>query len=131
MPEDVLQDYNEARQIFNASPRGAAALLRLAIQKLCIALGKNGKNLNNDIGELVKAGLSSEVQKALDIVRVIGNESMHPGTIDINDDRETAAALFGLVNFIVEKCFTEPRKINELYQKLPEAKVKSIEKRDS
>ena len=31
LPEDIQNDYNEAKNIVNISPRGAAALLRLAI----------------------------------------------------------------------------------------------------
>src|SRR5690348_13842117 len=47
MPESVIKDYLEASLISVKSPRGAAALLRLAIQKLCIQLGQTGKNLND------------------------------------------------------------------------------------
>ena len=75
---DIKKDYNEAAEIVEKSPKAAAALLRLAIQKLCQQLGESGENLNDDIGELVKKGLSSKIQKSLDIVRVIGNESVHP-----------------------------------------------------
>jgi Domain of unknown function (DUF4145) len=130
LPEEIKRDYEEARSIFNLSPRGSAALLRLAIQKLCAHLGQPGKNIDSDIQALVKAGLPSGVQKALDSLRVIGNESVHPGTLDLNDDRDTASQLFGLVNFIVEKMITEPRKIDEIYNKLPENKLKAIEARD-
>jgi Domain of unknown function (DUF4145) len=91
LPEDIKRDFNEAREILDRSPRGAAALLRLCIQKLCKHLGLPGKRIDDDIATLVKGGLDSRVQKALDIVRVIGNEAVHPGTMDLRDDQKTAA----------------------------------------
>jgi hypothetical protein len=86
LPEDVHLDYEDASRIVGASPRGAAALLRLCIQKLCKHLGESGKNINNDIAALVSKGLNPTIQKSLDLVRVIGNEAVHPGTIDLNDE---------------------------------------------
>ena len=69
LPDDIRRDYDEASSILDQSPRGAAALVRLAIQKLCKELDQTGENLNKNIAELVKAGLDSTVQKALDAVR--------------------------------------------------------------
>ena len=94
MPEDVKGDYEEARSIFSQSSRGAAALLRLAIQKLVIALGESGDDLNKSIGNLVKKGLRTDIQKALDVVRVVGNNAVHPGQIVIEDNPEVALSLF-------------------------------------
>jgi len=107
LPEDILLDYGEASRIVGDSPRGAAALLRLCIQKLCKHLGGTGKNINTDIAALVKKGLNPTIQKSLDLVRVIGNEAVHPGTIDLNDEPETAIALFSLVNIITEAMITQ------------------------
>ncbi len=129
-PDDVKEDYEEAKLIANYSPRGASALLRLAIQKLCKHLGLPGKNINDDIAQLVKDGLPAATQKALDSVRVIGNEAVHPGTLDLKDNRESVSKLFRLVNFIVQKTITEPKEIEEIYGGLPTDKLASIAKRD-
>jgi Domain of unknown function (DUF4145) len=131
MPDDIKNDYDEARSILSRSPRGAAALLRLAVQKLCKHLGQPGDNINSDIKALVAQGLPSKVQEALDSVRVIGNESVHPGQIDLRDDLETANMLFKLFNFIATKMITEPREIDEIYSGLPESKRYAIQQRDS
>ena len=130
LPEDIICDFEEARSIVGLSPRGAAALLRLCVQKLCIHLGEKGKNIDDDIANLVSKGLNPLVQKSLDIVRVIGNEAVHPGVIDLNDDRETANRLFVLINSIADQMISHPKNIEELYGKLPEKKRKAIEKRD-
>lgn len=130
LPDEITKDFEEARGIVDASPRGAAALLRLCVQKLCKHLGEKGANIDADIASLVKKGLNPVVQQSLDIVRVIGNESVHPGAIDLNDDRETALRLFELVNAIADQMISHPKKVKEMYGKLPEAKRKAIEERD-
>ena len=131
MPVDVRGDYEEAGTILDRSPRGAAALLRLALQKLCKDLGEKGEHIDSDIKALVAKGLNPLLQKALDSVRVIGNEAVHPGQIDLRDDRATAESLFGLVNLIVQRMISEPKQVDEVYANLPETKRAAIEKRDA
>ena len=131
MPESVKQLYDEASLIYNKSPRAACALLRLAIDRLCIELGENDRDINKNIGALVKKGLPQSVQQALDVVRVVGNKAVHPGQIAFDvDDVGTATMLMRLLNIIVERMITEPNEINSLYQGLPESVKESIAKRD-
>ena len=129
MPADVQGDYDEAARIYTQSPRGAAALLRLAIQKLMLHLGQSGKNINIDIAALVVLGLPQKIQQALDIVRVTGNNAVHPGQLDANDI-QVVEQLFSLVNVIVEQSISLPKRINKVYDALPEDAKSAIERRD-
>jgi hypothetical protein len=131
MPESVKQLYNEAGTIYNKSPRAACALLRLAIDRLCNELGETDRDINKNIGVLVKKGLPQAVQQALDVVRVVGNKAVHPGVISFDvDDKGTATMLMHLLNIITERMITEPKEIESLYEGLPETVKESITKRD-
>jgi hypothetical protein len=130
LPPDCRADYLEARSILAQSPRGAAALLRLVIQKLMPHLGAKGGNISEDIGALVQAGLDATVQQALDACRVIGNNAVHPGELSLQDTPEMAAQMCELINFIVETRITQPKKIKAIYAGLPSGALAAIEKRD-
>ena len=130
LPEGAKADYLEAAAIVELSPRGAAALLRLSIQKLCIALGRTGRNINDDIATLVRDGLGPRIQQALDIVRVVGNNAVHPGEMDLRDDRTTAERLFELVNLIADVLISQPRHVAAMYDSLPEGARVAVERRD-
>ncbi|WP_417265792.1 DUF4145 domain-containing protein [Brumimicrobium sp.] len=129
LPERVKKLYVEAASISSKSPRGAAALLRLGVQILCAELGEEGKNINTDIKELVKKGLPQIVQKSLDVVRVTGNDAVHPGQID-TDDIDVVNQLFKLTNVIAEYMISLPNEVSGIYDALPSEKKKGIEDRD-
>lgn len=131
MPENVSEFYNEAIAVFNTSPRSAAALLRLALQILLKELGESGTNINDDIGNLVKKGLPAIVQQAADTVRFLGNQAVHPGTIDFNDNSDTASTLFSIINLIVRYMITTPKEIGSIYETLPSTIKEQITHRDS
>lgn len=129
MPPGVRTLYEEAASIQSRSPRGAAALLRLGIQLLCKELGEPGNNINEDIASLVSKGLPEIVQQSLDIVRVTGNDAVHPGQID-TDDPTIVGQLFDLTNIILEYMVALPKKVSGIYQALPAGKLKGIADRD-
>lgn len=131
LSKDIKKDYLEAANIFNDSPRSSAALLRLALQKLCKQLGEKGNNINEDIKNLVKKGLNPQIQKSLDILRITGNNAVHPGEINIEEKPELVLKLFELINFIAEKMITEPKEIDRFYEKLPVSAKEQVKNRDN
>lgn len=131
MPQVVKELYIEARDVYPVSYKSACALLRLAVQHLCKELGEKGKNINDDIGSLVSKGLPERIQKALDIVRVAGNNAVHPGKMDESDTKLYAEKMFKLINMIVEDRIVQPKEIDDLFDGLPEGAKNSIARRDS
>lgn len=130
MPEEVRADYEEAGRILSLSPRGAAALLRLSVEKLCHHLEYKQKTIDACIRKMVEDGLPHQVERALDVVRVVGNGAVHPGHLDLKDDLETATQLFGIVNYIVMDRITRPNELAKLFEtKVTDGQKAEIAKR--
>ena len=128
LSEDVICIYNEASFIAHQSPRAACALLRLALEMFLKDIGESGA-INDAIKNLVKKGLSEEIQEALDTVRVTGNYAVHPGTIIFDEDIDVYS-IFELLNAIAEELITLPGKRKEMYSRLPKRDRDNIVKRD-
>lgn len=128
-PEHIRREYEEAASIAAQSPRAAAALLRLAIEKLCQHICGNTKKVNANIEVLENKGLNKAIVDMLDIVRVIGNHALHDGQIDLDDDPGATIQLFHLFNRIVEKTITEPAADRKLYSLIPPQQLAQIERR--
>lgn len=131
MPNDVKTDFEEARGILTLSPRGACALLRLAAQKLVDDLEPGGGDLSQKIGRLVQKGLPVQAQQAIDLLRVIGNNAVHPGEMDLRDDTDTATGLLNVLNFIVQDRIAQPKAIQKMFGSVPQAAREGIENRGS
>ena len=56
----------------------------------------------------------------------LGNKALHPGQIDLRDDRTTAESLFHLLTLIVEKMISEPKYVDEVYANLPKEALQAI-----
>jgi hypothetical protein len=120
MPDDVRGEYEEARGIVLRSPRGAAALLRLALQRLMSHGGQAGEELVDGHAMLVEKHLDPRIEQALKSLRVIGNDAVPPGELSPKDDRETAEGLFTVLNFLVEEVIEVPRRLDAMYALLSE-----------
>src|SRR5580704_6457904 len=68
-PELVEEDVEEAAAILDKFPRGAAALMRICIQKVVPLLKDNGKELNQRVSSLVRKGLELEMQQAKEVLQ--------------------------------------------------------------
>ena len=130
MTEEVKRDYNEARDIVSRSPRSSCVLLRLCIEKICDEKKIEG-DLNKKIKKLSEQGLNKNIIKALDSVRVIGGEAVHPLQMDLKEDIKTATTLFKIVNYISYWAHTEEKEINSIFDSIPDEKKDAIKKRDS
>ena len=126
--DEIKKIYNEAASIADKSPRAACALLRLAMEMLLKQLGETG-SLNEGIKNLVEKGLNFQIQQSLDIVRVTGNNAVHPGKIDFGETADVRV-LFDLINVIADTLITQPNRIQGIYNNLPEESREAIEKRD-
>ncbi|WP_323115923.1 DUF4145 domain-containing protein [Klebsiella variicola] len=131
MPDDIKKDYLEAASVYQKSPRGAVALLRLGLQKLCVHLGGEGKNINADLAKLAEDEVvSKKLIKSADIIRIVGNNAVHPGTISDDDFDDVSFKLFALINMIVQQGITEPKEVDNMFGSLPEGPRQAAENRD-
>ena len=132
--EEIKKDYLEAASIAYKSPRGACAILRLVLDKLCKELceqcGNKVGNLNDNIATLIREGLPKEIGQALDTVRVIGNEAVHIGEMNLKDDKETAVKLFYLINRIATNRITDVKEHEAMFNNLPLDKLEGIKNRN-
>ena|GEM_PF-1438795 len=128
MPQEIRDIYTEAAEVSHRSPRSAAALLRLCLEKLLEFLKINGRDLNEKIGN---SNFPAKILKACDAVRVRGNDAVHPREIQFNDREETVSTLFYLINYIVEMQITLPNKAEEVFNTLTSEQKEHIEKRNA
>ena len=127
MPENVKVLYKEAALIYELSPRSAAALIRLALEKLCEYLGVKKKNIKESIETLAQQQkIPISIAKAADNIRLIGNANVHAGIICDEILEDINPAIFIYINLIVDFAITKPREIDEINSLFPEQKRASL-----
>lgn len=127
MPENVKIVYYEAKTVLNISPKSACALLRLALEMLLNELDISGRTLNDKINNYCNDfDSNNRLIKAFHLIRIVGNEAVHPGVIDIDDNEDIARAMFEILNEIVDETITKKNKMDAIFEYLPEEKTNSI-----
>jgi hypothetical protein len=126
---DVRRENEEAGHTLDASPRGAAAFLRLAIERLCNELGNSEESPRPEVAPHFQEDLDARVQKVLDAMRIIESNATPPDPIGVADTPATAETLSGLVNMICEKMIIEPRHLQALYTKMRDGAQSAFEQR--
>ena len=102
-PALAEEDFEEAAAILNKSPRGATALMRVCIQKLMPLLKQDGENLNDTMSSLVHKGLEVEIQQAMEVLQVLGNDPVQPTSLDTQQDKEMALRFVDSLKAILER----------------------------
>src|SRR6516225_5737683 len=102
-PALVEEDLEEAAAILNKSPRGAIALMRVCIQKLMPLLKQDSENLNDSMSSLVRKGLEVEIQQAMEVLQVLGNDPAQPTSLDTQEDKEMALRFVDSLKAILER----------------------------
>lgn len=131
MPPTAREEFDEAAKVFRDSPRAGCALLRTCLEKICADRGHIKGTLFARAGSLVSEMSSLHGRQAVDIVRVFGNESIHPGKMEANDIAENAERMFDAINLIVEEVYDRPARFSQLFEKLSPSQRREIERRDS
>ena len=138
LPENMRKIYEEARDVYEVSPRCAAALGRVLLEKLVYYLlekqytSKGDDNTEdttdkeNKIKKLTlhnlieKLDLDKEIKDSCNNIRLLGNEGAHAGEIDFEDNlsKEAVEGLFILINHIIYETITRKREAKEANDKI-------------
>ena len=125
VPVESKIDYNEARKIYKSSSRGAAVLLRVAIEKLLIHLnlGLSSRNLTAMVKELSEknaGGIECPEHIINGLLKTCVSERENNSAREINESEssETVGILFKLVNEITEEFIKRKKRIDNFNQDL-------------
>lgn len=122
LTNEQKQLFNEAKDIFDKSPKAAGALLRCVIERILRDKfqGKLGQSLLGKIlnDEEVKKELGGELIEMCNACKLIGNDAAHSSLIIYEDEsKQEVELLFELINAIAEELQSKPRKRQEMLDK--------------
>lgn len=137
MPPEAKELYEEAREVVGISRRAGAALARASLERLL-------KTLDPDAGNVVLAArierlipqVPGPLGQMLTVIRVAGNAALHvddqPDDVMVlvldPGEAEVVELIFEAINELVDEKVTRPRKVSDLYSRVPESIRERVEK---
>lgn len=121
IPQQIRDDYEEASQIIDKSPKAAATLLRRCLQGMIRDFwGVSEKRLIDEINA-IKDKVTPSQWKAIDGLRHIGNIGAHMEKdanliVDVTSDEATK--LLKLIELLLEKWYISRQEEEELYDSI-------------
>lgn len=125
MSDEYKKIFNEARDVFDKSPRSSGALLRLLLEKIMREefKDKHSKSLLGVIisDQNVKKELGENIITLCEACKLIGNGSVHSSLLICEDEQKNdVQLLFQLVNLIFKKIVVAKKEENYLLEKANE-----------
>lgn len=134
IPEQIRNDYSEASQILEASPKAAATLLRRCLQGMIHDFWNiHEKNLNAEISSL-NGKIPQKQWKAIDGLRQIGNIGAHMEQ-DVNTiidiEPNEAKMLLKLIELLFDKWYIASHEEEELMNSISDLAKEKTQARGS
>lgn len=137
MPPEAKSLYEEAREVVGISRRAGTALARAALERLLKTLDAEAGRVNLATRiERIHPKVPAPLGQMLTIIRVAGNSSLHVDDeqddvlVLVLDQAETEIVdlIFESINDLVEELIAKPRKVADLYGRVPESIRERVEK---
>ncbi|MEZ6186143.1 MAG: DUF4145 domain-containing protein [Planctomycetota bacterium] len=131
----ALEIFEEARRVLPHSTRATAALLRLALDhflhdQLDCKPNSPTSTIDQKIAELKVKGVHEDVIRTADLIRLYGNDAVHPSEIKFDEDPSIADELFSAINLFVDETVGRQKRLERHRALIPEDKRKVAEERD-
>lgn len=123
VPKSVQKHYNRALEV-RAEPNSFAVQIRRALEAICIERGERGKNLNDDLERLSKAGVFPPiVAEIAHELRDVGNTGAHAKSQEVKEKQ--IQAIDDFFHLVVNYVYEAPARLEE-YRNLLNPKTKYV-----
>lgn len=121
IPIEIRQVYAEAKMISKLAPNAFAVQIRRALEYLCDDKKISGRNLNEQVKNMVEMGLVPPVLATMtNGLRILGNVGAHASSVEV--EAKDVVLIDDFFKAILEYIYVAPGKIEVLRKRLEEMK---------